>query len=218
MEIALQFYKQYNKNYYNKIKEGIKNKNIIINWEIEKNLVDTENNKAYIKLYNKDVDVFILVHEFAHFIDRNSNPKLIPDAFDFLCEVYSFYMERQLEKWLDNKYEKLIQTRRNNRMYFEAKMLKAIEYELHYENLFKKRGRLTKEDVEEDKVRQIKNFDYDVHIGCVNYLMRYPLANILSEYLIKNHTIEKEQDITEICLNTNLYDILKTIKIEEEER
>ena len=115
LKLAVQFYKEYNIEYYNMILEGFKNKRIIFQNK-EKSFTDTQNNKAYIKLQGNDGDVFILVHELAHYIDRNSNPHIVPDEYCFLSETFAFYMEKRLEKWLnDNEYNKLIYTRINNR-------------------------------------------------------------------------------------------------------
>lgn len=73
-------------------------------------------------------------------IDKNSNPSIVPNEYWFLSETFAFYIEKELEKWLEKeKYKDLISTRKNNRMYFESKMLQAIENELYYENLFKKK-------------------------------------------------------------------------------
>ncbi len=113
LEIALQFYKSYNVQYYNIIMNSINKSSIIISNDNEKAFVDTTTNKAFIKLTGNDSDIFMLVHEFAHFIDRNSNPKIIPDEYYFLCEVFSFYMEKKLELWVSDKgYSNLIETRR----------------------------------------------------------------------------------------------------------
>ena len=120
------------------ILEGFKNKRIIFQNK-ENSFTDTQNNKAYIKLQGNDGDVFILVHELAHYIDRNSNPHIVPDEYWFLSETFAFYVEKKLENWLiSDKYNKLIYTIINNRKYFEKRMLIAIKYELYYEDLFSK--------------------------------------------------------------------------------
>lgn len=209
LEIALQFYKSYNGQYYNIIMNSINKSNIIISNDNEKSFVDTATNKAFIKLSGNDSDIFILVHEFAHFIDRNSNPKIIPDEYYFLCEVFSFYMEKQLELWLNDKeYGNLIETRKHNRMYFESRMLNAIEYEMFCEEFYKKSGKIELNDLNITKVQSIITYDYDLSVGLVNYLLQYPLANILSDYLIYDQVIKNDADIHKICLNTNLYDVL----------
>lgn len=211
LEIALQFYKYYNKKYYEMILNGINENKIIISDDVEKPFVNTESNKAFIKLCGNDSDLFILVHEFAHFIDRNCIPKIIPNEYHFLCEVFSFYMEKQLELWLhDKKYENLIQIRRNNRKYFESRMLNAVEYELSCERLYKETGKIELDNLDTTKVKSIMRYN-DLNVGFVNYLLRYPLANILSEYLIHNQEIKNDADICKICLNTNLYDIMDLI-------
>lgn len=207
LPLALEFYRQYNEQYYQMIQTGIDQGRIVIDDQLEKTFVDTESNKAYIKLYGDDSDVFMLVHELAHFIDRNSHPMIIPNQYSFLCEVFSFYMEKRLEQYLtDSKYQPLIKARKNNRMYFESRMMKAVAYQLHCETTYRKTGRL--QELDEKKVKQIVNYDYDLHDGLINYLLRYPLANILSEYFMKKCTIKSDHDICDLCLHTNLYEIL----------
>lgn len=216
LEIVLHFFMSYNKQYYNMIISSINEKKIIINKDNRKSFTNTETNKTYIRLYENDSDVFILVHEFAHFIDRNSNPQIIPNKYHFLCEVFSFYMEKQLEIWLNNKeFGYLIHTRRHNRLYFESKMTNAIEYMMYCEEFYKKNGKIKLDDLNNEKVESIITYDYDLNIGLVNYLLRYPLANLLSDYLIHNQEIKSDADIYKICLNTNLYDILENLKIEK---
>lgn len=217
LEIVLQFYKYYNKQYYDMILDAINSNKIIISDNIKKPVVSTKNNKAFIKLTGNDSDLFMLVHEFAHFIDINCKPTIIPYEYNFLGEVFSFYMEKQLETWLNDKeYNELIKARRNNRMYFESIMLNAIEYELSLENLYKETGQIDIYSLDDTKIKSIMRYNYDLNIGLVNYLLRYPLANILSEYLMLNNKIVKnDHDIYKVCLNTSLYEILKIVELEK---
>ena len=188
------------------ILEGFKNKRIIFQ-NREKSFTDTQNNKAYIKLQGNDGDVFILVHELAHYIDRNSNPHIVPDEYWFLSETFAFYVEKKLENWLiSDKYNKLIYTIINNRKYFEKRMLIAIKYELYYEDLFNKNGNIFDSDIDLKKIKYIKRFDVSSNI--VNNLLEYPLANILSNYLINNSLLQNDNELVKTCLNTNLYEVL----------
>lgn len=208
LEIALQFYKEYNAHYYNAIIEKIKSKGIVISQDNSKSFFDTENNKTYIRLYGNDGDLFIIVHELAHFIDKNSNPPIIPDEYWFLSETFAFYIEKKLEIWLENeKYKDLISTRINNRMYFESKMLKAIENELYYESLYSQKGRIDESDIDIKKIKSI--MQYDVSSNIVNYLLQYPIANILSDCLINNHLLPDDNKLAENCINMDLYKILE---------
>lgn len=208
LEIALQFYKEYNAQYYNTIIEQIKSKKIVIIQDNGKSFTDTENNTAYIRLYGNDGDLFIIVHELAHFIDRNGNPPIIPDEYWFLSETFAFYIEKKLEIWLKNeKYKDLISTRTNNRMYFESKMLKAIENELYYESLFRQKETIEESDIDIKKIKSI--MQYDISSNIVNYLLQYPLANILSDCLINNHLLSNDNELVEKCINMDLYEILE---------
>lgn len=185
---------------------GINNKTIIFQ-ECKKSFVDINSNCAFINLTDTDNDIFILVHELAHFIDRNHNPKIIPDEYWFFSETFSFYIEKKFEIWLNNKeYEHLISKRRNNRMYFESKMLKAISNLLYYEDLYKSKGKLEEKDIDVKKVKTIMR--YDIPYNIVNYLLQYPLANILSTELL-NSNIKFDKDFVQIVLDMNLYEILR---------
>ena len=217
LETVLEFYKNYNLEYYEIIVEGIKNNKILIDKNNTKSFMDTKNGKLYIKLFRNDLDVFMLAHEFAHYIDRSFNPPIIPNEYNFLCEVYSFCIEKKLEDWLDNeKNYELINVKRNNRMYYVSKMLSAIESMMFYEELYTKNGKINIEDLDINIVKKVMNYDYDLEIGLVNYLLRYPLANILSDYLINNNMIEKDTDIYKACLNTNLYQVMPKSNIKKE--
>jgi len=208
LEIALQFYKEYNVQYYNTIIEQIKSKRIVISQDNRKSFTDTENNTAHIRLYGNDGDLFIIVHELAHYIDRNSNPPIIPDEYWFLSETFAFYIEKNLENWLRNeKYKELISTRINNRIYFESKMLKAIENELYYESLYKQKGTIEESDIDIKKIKSVMK--YDVSSNVVNYLLQYPVANILSDCLINNHLLSNDYELVEKCINMDLYEILE---------
>ncbi len=207
LEMALQFYKDFNYNYYKIIVKGITDKKIIIDSKLFKPHVDIKNNIAYIRLYGNDGDLFLLVHEFAHYIDRNSEPKIVADDVSFLSEIFSFYMEKQLELWLSKeKYDNLILTRRNNRMYFESEMVNAVEYELYCEQLFREKGEIDEKDVSIEKVKLIMKYDVP---NTVNYLMRYPLANMLSDYLIDIGYDLESENLSQKCLQIDLYQVLE---------
>ncbi len=181
LDMALEFYKHYNIQYYKKIIKAIQNNHIIIGKNLDKSYVDTNNGKTYILLTGNDSDIFILVHEFAHFIDRTSNPHIIPDEYWFLSEVFSFYIEKKLEKWLGSEYKELISARKENRLYFESKMIKAIKYQLKYEKMYLERGTLSKEDINPKEMQLIRQYDCP---NLINYLIMYPIANVISDYLI----------------------------------
>lgn len=208
LEMALEFYKEYNMEYYNTIIKNIQSRRIIINKNIGKSFTDTKNNTTNINLCGNDGDLFNIVHELAHFIDRNSVPQIIPDEYWFLSETFAFYIEKRLENWLlDRGYKDLIYTRRNNRMFFENKMLEAIENELYYENLYKQKGRIVESDIDIKKIKSI--IKYDVPYNIVNCLLQYPLANILSSCLINNYIIQNDNQLVEKCINMDLYKILE---------
>ena len=204
LEVALNFYKNFNNNYYKLIIEGLKNKKIIINSEIEKSYVDTYNNIAYIKFENNDGDLITIVHELAHFIDRKLN--LISNEYNILCEVFSFYMERQLEKYLiDEKYKNIFLIRENNRLYFESKLIKKIKLQLYYEKLYLRKSQLTEEDINVEDIKKILN-GYEENQ--ISYLLRYILANMISYFLIENDIQFIDSEICNLCFSIDLQDII----------
>lgn len=151
----------------------------------------------------------MLVHEFAHYIDVKSEPKITLIEYIFLCEVFSFYMEIQLEKYLqkeDELYNELIALRKNNRIFFENKFMKSIKTQLYYEELYIKQGYIEEEQINiADAEKMLK---YNVS-NIVNYLLRYPLGNILSEYIINNNLLENDSDICKICLQLDLEPVIE---------
>ena len=208
LELVIMFYKNYNLDYYNMIETGIKKGLIVINSYNEKSYTETKDNKTFIKLYRNDGDVFLLVHELAHFIDRNSLPVIIPDKYWFLAETFAFYMERKFEIWLDDeKYKNVILTRKNNRLYFESRMLKAIENELYYEKIYSENGTIEEKNIDIQKINSI--IGQNVSSNIVNYLLQYPLANVLSDFLISNDLIKSDKSFAETCLNIDLYEVLR---------
>lgn len=185
LSLALEFYKEQSDNDYKRIIEGIQSGQII-SLEKGKSYIDTKSGNTYILLNHDDSDVFCLVHEFAHFIDRNHKPAIVPDFHWFLAESYAFYMEKRLEKFLSERgYHALVQTRRNNRIVSETKMLTAIENQLFYEEQYQKTKNIETISFDTKKIKTILPYHMT---NLVNVLLSYPLANILSEYLI-NHSV-----------------------------
>lgn len=213
LDLVLSFYKDYSDKYYDMILEAINSGDIVIG-EAKKSFFDLDAEKCFIRLLGNDGDVFMLAHEFAHYIDRKSSPPIIPHEYDFLCEVFPFYIEKQLENYLDRqKFDMLISTRRNNRVYFEARMLSAVSYELSCEDLYRTVGAIDINDLDRSKLKLVSAYDYDLNVGFVNYLLRYPLANILSDHLIDNKP-KSDTDVLKTCLNANLYEVLAHSRID----
>lgn len=202
--IVLNFYKNYNPEYYKIIVKDIDEKKIIISDKVE-SYVDTKTGIAYIKINHNDSDVFSLVHELAHYIDRNC--KIIPDKYWILAEAFAFYMEKQLEKQLEisNEYDNVIRIRRNNRIYMEKKMLQIVNDELYYENLYKQLNRIELQDIDEKSVMRILKVGEN---NLINYLVQYPIANIVSSWLINFYPNVNEKNFCELSFECNLREFL----------
>lgn len=205
LSIVLNFYKEFNLDYYNIIKQGINNKDIMISDEFPSH-VNTKNCKTYIKLMGNDGDIIMIVHELAHYIDRKLNPHIVPDKYWFLGETFAFYIERELEKNLDQKYEYLFDIRKNNRLYMEKNMLQIIKLALHYENEYLKNGKLELTEKDFKNIKRIMNVGED---NLINFCLSYPIANITSLYLINFCSNITKENFCELCLS---YDIEKFFK------
>jgi len=202
LKLALSFFQEYNEEYYQIILKGIKNKKIVFCPKLKKTYTDI-NDKMHISLNRNDGDVFLIVHELAHFVAKNKQSLFLPAELSILSEIFPFYLERKLESWLGNlQYLELIETRKANRMYIDSKMLSIIEIELFYEDLCIKKGNITNEDiclVLMDCLVPYKNIS-----NLVNYLLRYPLADILSYYLFNDEWVQADDELISTCLSFNL--------------
>ena len=204
IELALDFYREYNYDYYLIIINGLLNHEIQYIDYNDISFVDTENNVACIKRLWNDCDVFVMVHEFAHFIDRKSKPNIIPDKYNFLAEVYSRYIERRLMEYLiKNGFGELVELRMKEILKNDALMLRAIDYQLYCEELYKQ-GKFNENELDIEKVKLIMSYTQN---DFINYYLRYPVGTLLSDYLINNNAIKSDKSFTEQCLETNLYDI-----------
>ena len=212
LEIALNFYKELYPNYYKMIIDGLNNKKIAISDDNKS--YTNKYGMCYIKLSHNDSDVFLIVHEFGHYIDRNSNPKLIPDEYHILSEVIPFYMEKQLEIYLGNEYDDLIKTRINNRLFFENRFITIIKAQLSYEEAFIN-DTLLLTDADDKMIKRINSLGL---FNIVNYLLRYPLANILSDYLINNPDIKLDYDIVNNLLQLDLLKLINTFQRESNDK
>lgn len=202
LSISLNFYKNFNLDYYNIINQGIDSKDIIISDEFNSH-VNTKNGKTHIKLNGNDGDIIVITHELAHYIDRISNPHIVPDKYWFLGETFAFYIERELEKKLGQKYAYLFDIRKNNRLYMEKNLLQITKIALHYENKYLKIGKLRLTEKDSKNIKRIINVGED---NLINFCLSYPIANITSLYLINFCPNITGKDFCELCLS---YDIEK---------
>ena len=200
LSISLNFYKNFNLDYYNIINQGIKNKDIIISDEFNSH-VNTKTGKTYIKLNDNDGDLITIIHELAHYIDRILNPHIVPDKYWFLGETFAFYIERELEKKLGQKYSYLFNIRKNNRLYMEKNLLQIVKLVLYYENKYLKTGKLRLTEKDSINIKRIMNVGED---NLINFCLSYPIANITSLYLINFCPNITEEEFCELCL---AYDI-----------
>lgn len=202
LSISLNFYKNFNLGYYNIINQGINNEDIIISNEFNSH-VETESSKTYIKLMNNDGDIIMIAHELAHYVDRALKPHIVPDKYWIFGESFAFYIERELEKFLGQKYEYLFDIRKNNRLYMEKNMLQIIKLALHYKNEYLKSGKLELTEKDSKNIKRIMNLGHD---NLINFCLSYPIANITSLYLMNFGSNIDKENFCELCLS---YDIKK---------
>lgn len=200
LSISLNFYKSLNLEFYNIINRGLNNQDIIISDDFN-SFVNTSNGKTYIKLMGNDGDLITLVHEFAHYIDRVSNPHIVPDKYWFLGETFAFYIERELEKKLGQKYEYLFKIRKNNRLYVEKNLLQIIKLALYYENEYLKNGKLELKEEDSQNIKKIMNIGND---NLINFCLSYPIANIMSLYLINFCSNITRKEFCKLCLSCDI--------------
>ena len=198
--ISLNFYKNFNLDYYNIINQGINNGDITISDKFN-SYVDTKSSKTYIKLNYNDGDIITVTHELAHYIDRKLNPHIISDKYWFLGETFAFYIERQLEKSLGQKYAYIFDIRKNNRLYMEKNMLQIVKLAFHYENEYLKTGKLELTKKDSKNIKRIMNTQNE---NLINFCLSYPVANITSLYLINFCLNITDKNFFELCLS---YDI-----------
>lgn len=200
LSISLNFYRNFNLDYYNIIKQGIERKKVIIS-ETFNSYVNTKNDKAYIRLNGNDGDIIMLTHELAHYIDRTIDHHIVPDKYWFLGETFAFYMERELEKSLGKKYTYLFDIRKNNRLYMEKELLQIVKLVLYYESEYLKNGKLELTEKDSKNIKKILNIKTD---NLINFCLSYPIANITSLYLINYFPNITKEKFCELCLS---YDI-----------
>ena len=216
---VLSFFKEYDPDgYYQLIMDVLNDEEVIrimcsnyISKPNGKSYVEMENGEviAHVHFIGDDSDAFMLVHELAHYIDKVKN--IIPDEYWFLSETFAIYMEKIFEKWLiKEEYNDLIEIRKNNRKYYESKMMNAIKIELYYEDLYKK-GILNKSSINVEDLELLMAYNES---NLVNYLLQYPLANVISNCLIHKDYVSTNRFVEE-CLNVDLYKAIKNFNDEE---
>ena len=64
------------------------------------------------------------------------------------------------------------------------------------------------ENIDLNDLKVLKKYNYD---NLINYLLQYPIANIISNYLIEKKGVN-DIDFVDECLKINLYDLVGTEK------
>lgn len=194
-EIAISYYKQYYPDYYKIIEDGLLSGKIQISDKLKSTVTYLDTGEANIKPFNNDADLFEIIHELGHYIDRNLCPHFI-EEYKLLGETPAFYYEKDFEKIYEDYYNELICIRKNSRLFREKEMLQVIKYMLEYEDYYKKYGRID-EIIDQEKIELIMGYHSN---NTVNYYLRYPVANLFSTYMIING-IQMKQNIDDYIIN-----------------
>ena len=208
LKLALSFYKEHFSEYYPLIEEGLKNNRIRI--------VDNESPHTTLDgisiIGRVDTDEFFyrIIHELGHYIDCNSNPRIISKEWHIYPEVTPFYVEKKFESVYKDKYPELIKVRINNRLNVERKMLKNIKRMLKYEDYYKEHGRID-DIIEENEVQQLMAYNSN---NIVNFLLRYPVSNLLTTYMVIND-IGLIPKLEEKLKDVSLIDLMKDEKLKK---
>lgn len=106
---------------------GFDTEKIFVGKDNKESFVSNERLECFISLNDNNYDFFLIVHELSHFIDCNSNPRIIPTKYNVFAETFSMYMEKKSEEYLASfDTVELVKARRNNRLYFEKNFLQYI--------------------------------------------------------------------------------------------
>lgn len=209
--MALDFYNKYYPSYYKIIIAGLETQKIFVGKEYKNSFVSNESLECFIKLNDNDYDFFLIVHELAHFIDCNSNPRIIPTKYNVFAETFSMYMEKKSEEYLASfDSEDLIKVRRNNRFYFENNFLQYIDKIRNYVKMYNENIFIKDDDIDYDIAKLMKK-NKDIP-RLASYLFGYIIGNLLSEYFIFYDYDFSDKSFIDSCLDTSLKDCLKMVK------
>lgn len=119
-------------------------------------------------------------------------------------EVPAFYYEKSFEKCYKSCYSEVIRIRKINRVYYEKEMLQVIKYMLEYHDYYMRYGDIDNK-VNGRKIRLIMDYRSS---NLANFLLRYPIANLIFSYMLI-HNIDMRQNIDEYIIdNINLYKVM----------
>jgi len=179
LRTALEFYKSYDEDFYEVISWGILNDRVIIGDFVKKSHVNVEKRMCYIKTEGNDHDVYVMVHEMAHFVNAILGQKFIDRNNVIYTEVYSYYMERQLDKFLSKRgYIQPVFARHQNRTYSTCEAARSLKDFLELKRIYEtnKLGLFFQKDKIEKLLRSGYNYP-------AQFYLRYLVGTIYSRRL-----------------------------------
>lgn len=179
LRTALEFYKEYDKEFYEIISEGILNDRILIGDFVKRSYVSVDKKLCFIKTEGNDHDVYVMIHEMAHYVNAMLNQKFIDRNNSIYTEVFSYYMERQLDKFLIARgYYEVVFARYQNRTYSTCETAKSLKNFLTLKRIYEtnKLGLLLEQDRIEKVLRCDRNYP-------AQYYLRYLVGTIFSRRL-----------------------------------
>ena len=200
LETLLNFYREYNIDYYKIIMDGLSRGRIVISNDLKDSYVNINSNKAYISPHQSSYDYFLFAHELSHYIDRNLTPHIIDDHYTIFAEVFPRAIENAYVNYLQNispAYTSLIDVTQNNRLYFARRHLESALYEYYYEKLYLK-GKLNEKKFDSQIVSRL------MKRNVVDYHLRYFFGEVFSSYLKEHPEIPLDSNLGIILSNLDL--------------
>ena len=179
LRVALEFYKAYDEQFYEIISLGILNDRILIGDFVKRSHVNVDKKMCYIKTEGNDHDVYVMVHEMAHYVNAILGQKFIDRNNVIYTEVFSYYMERQLDKFLLEKgYHQLVFTRYQNRTHSTCETARSLKNFLDLKRIYEtnKFGLL----FEKDRITKLLRCDRNYP---AQFYLRYLIGTIYSRRL-----------------------------------
>lgn len=191
LDIALSFFYQYFKEYYGIISKGLSNGKIMISEYAPGNYTLPDERFSYVKLAGLESDMYIIIHELAHYIDVSLHPRIIREKKWVYAETVPFFVERTFESKEYQMYYRVINTRKTNRNHSTYDMLQAIKLMLKYEDHYRCFGNID-DILDEGEVKRIMSLRTP---NLVNSFLKYPIAILYSAYMLENNiSLQKRLD------------------------
>lgn len=186
LDIALKFYKSFNRKFYDIIAQGILQDRVLIGPFCKKSYVNAKTKLCFIKPVGTDEDVYIMVHEMAHYVNVMLDDAFVDRSNVIYTEVFSYYIERLFDRYLiENGYLDLAIIRHQNRIESTCNIARNLKDFLELKKLYEKNvlGLLK----EQEKIQRILRCKKDYP---AQFYLRYLVGNLYSKTLVEEESEE----------------------------